>query len=799
MFNAIQGKGIRIRLKVIALLFVFISICGSASVTAQDKKNINNDRHVLIITSQPFVTRWFTSLNNSLVETLNASKKEQIRLSYEYIDSKNIADPDFIEIFHKMLEKKYAHLGIDVIIGVMPTSCRFLLEHGGIIFPGIPVVYALPSKAHLKKILSKRGVGLVESTSDIPGTIERIKRLLPETRHLVVISGSGTDDLSYMEEAKKAIQKINWTGNVSYLTGIPPQELADILSRLPEKTAVLMLLYVKDKNGNPCTTVEVMSAVAPYTNAPIFGFYDTILGYGIVGGRLTSAESYGKAIAVATLKLLDGKDMNKLINVPAEIRDMYDWRQIERWNVPVKNIPANSIIRYKTLSYWEANYGKLILAAIIFLFQVALIVALFVNLIKAKRAKTKILKEIEDRERAEEALRESEAKYRIIFENSIMGIFRTTPEGRYMSINPAGAKMYGYLSPEDMMQSITDMAHQIYVNPDDRKRFKEQIETIGYVEGFESEHYKKDGSKMWASMNARVIRDTSGRILYYETTSEDITKRKQAEEELDKYRLHLERLVEERTKELENAKERAEASDRLKSAFLATMSHELRTPLNSIIGFTGILLQGLVGQLNDEQKKQLSMVRSSANHLLSLISDVLDISKIEAGQLQVEFEPFDLFRSIIKIEQTVRPLAEKKGIDLIVDITSDDVIIKSDIRRVEQILLNLLSNAIKFTEQGGVTIACSTENKNVIISVKDTGIGIRNVDLDKVFKPFYQIDSGLTRRYEGTGLGLSICKKLIHLLGGDIKVESEYEKGSIFTVTLPIEQETNNKLTGVAT
>ncbi|MCX8110636.1 MAG: PAS domain S-box protein [Syntrophorhabdaceae bacterium] len=639
-------RGLRLKCLCISLsIGILLFFSGKITALAQDRPNDSEERHALIITSQPFVTKWFTSLNNSLVENLN-SKKKQFRLSYEYIDSRNIADPDFIETFQKMLEKKYSHLGIDIVIGIMPTSCRFLLEHGEEIFPRIPIVFALPSRAHVKKILSKQRVGLVESVSDIPGTIERIKILLTETKHLVVISGSGSDDLSYMEEAKRAVQKIEWTENVSYLIGIPPHELADVLSRLPEKTAVLMLLYVKDRDGNPYTTVEVMNAISQYTNSPIFGLYDTILGYGIVGGRLTSAESYGKAIAIATLKLLDNRDLKKNINVPTEIRDMYDWRQIERWNIPVKNIPAGSIIRYRTFSFWEANYGKLIIAAIIFIIQVALISGLFMNLIKVRKANIKIQKEIKDRERAEEALRESEAKYRSIFENSIMGIFRTTPKGRYLSINPAGAKMYGYKSPEEMMQSITDMAHQIYVNPDDRKRFKEQVETFGYVEGFESEHYRKDGSKIWVLMNSSVIRDTSGRILYYESTSQDITKRKQAEEELERYRLHLERLVEERTKELDDAKKQAEESDRLKSAFLATMSHELRTPLNSIIGFTGILLQGLVGPLNDEQKKQLGMVRSSANHLLSLINDVLDISKIEAGQLQVACETFDLSKSL---------------------------------------------------------------------------------------------------------------------------------------------------------
>ncbi len=239
--------------------------------------------------------------------------------------------------------------------------------------------------------------------------------------------------------------------------------------------------------------------------------------------------------------------------------------------------------------------------------------------------------------------------------------------------------------------------------------------------------------------------------------------------------------------------ERAQEADRLKSAFLASMSHELRTPLNSIIGFTGILLQGLVGALNEEQNKQLRMVQNSANHLLDLINDILDLSKIEAGQLVVNCAPFNLRSSIEMVVQTLMPLVDKKGLSLKTVIHPDVGVINSDQRRVEQILLNLANNAIKFTNEGQVDIECTIKKNRVEINVIDTGIGINENDLEKLFNPFQQIDTGLTRQYEGTGLGLSICKRLVEKLNGKIWVASEWGKGSVFSFALPVSKREKNK------
>jgi len=238
---------------------------------------------------------------------------------------------------------------------------------------------------------------------------------------------------------------------------------------------------------------------------------------------------------------------------------------------------------------------------------------------------------------------------------------------------------------------------------------------------------------------------------------------------------------------LMDALERAESADRLKSQFLAMMSHELRTPLNSILGFSGILLEGLAGPLNEEQTRQLRMVQKSAEHLLDLITDILDISKIDAGELRLVKERFHLPELIERAVATVRPQAVERGLILDVVIAPEVGAIVSDRRRVEQILLNLLSNAIKFTDTGGVRVEAKVAAGRVCVSVADTGVGIQQHEMQRLFKPFSQTSSATTRGTQGTGLGLAIARRLVEALGGSIRAESEQGKGSTFSFDLPLE------------
>ena len=551
-------------------------------------------------------------------------------------------------------------------------------------------------------------------------------------------------------------------------------------------------------------------------------------------------------------------------------------------------------------------------------------------------------------------LESAEAKYQGIFENAIEGIFQTTLDGRYLIANPMLAKIYGYKSPDQLVNGLTDITNQLYINPHRRQEFIDMMRTHDTVSNFESQVRRRDGTRIWISENVRAMRDRYGVLIGFEGTVQDITQRKRAEEEsqllqsltleisaandfqsalevalckicqftgwdygeawipsgdsqvlvcspawyvstegLADFRKYSERIsfpsdigfpgrvwghqrpewiwdisleseanflrkypalecglksglaipvsadknvvaimafftmspndrdqqlvgligaiamqlgvlmrrkrdeeaLRLMNEELALARDRALEANRTKSTFVANMSHELRTPLNAIIGYSEMLqedasLLGLDDFVNDLQK-----IYQSGRHLLNLINDILDMTKIEAGKLEIHCDYFNVPTLVWDASTTIQPLLLKNNNHLHIDCDYQLGDICADMTRVRQILLNILSNACKFTKSGEIHVKVnrqhSPQGEYFYFAISDTGIGISPENLQRLFQPFNQADSSTTRQYGGTGLGLAISHRLCQMMGGDITVQSELGKGSVFTVGLPVNCDRN--------
>jgi PAS domain S-box-containing protein len=387
----------------------------------------------------------------------------------------------------------------------------------------------------------------------------------------------------------------------------------------------------------------------------------------------------------------------------------------------------------------------------------------------------------------EEELLKSREQYRWLVDSLREVIFQTDDHGIWTFLNPAWRDVTGYTVEESLGKNFLDFVH-----PDDRKRNLDLFEPLMKREKeycrHEVRYLTADGRFRWMEVHARLIVDEEDRIAGTSGTLTDVTERKTGEVGLQR------------------AMEAAESANKAKSEFLANMSHELRTPLNSIIGFTEIVLDKHFGDLNERQEEYLGDALQSSRHLLSLINDILDLSKIEAGKMELDLSTVNLRGLMDRSLAIIKEKAMKHGIALLSSYEGPEGTITVDERKLKQVIYNLLSNAIKFTPDGGsISLSAVTgagaepiaEQRNlpwvkegtpfVILSVADTGIGIEKDDFGRIFSPFEQVDGSISRKFQGTGLGLSLTKRLIELHNGTIWVESEGQnKGSTFRIVFPV-------------
>jgi PAS domain S-box-containing protein len=392
----------------------------------------------------------------------------------------------------------------------------------------------------------------------------------------------------------------------------------------------------------------------------------------------------------------------------------------------------------------------------------------------------------------QEALTRAERDYRDIFENAREGIYRSSPDGRQLRANPALVRLNGYATEDEMLAAINDIGREWYVDPGRREVFRRLLDANDEITGFVSEIYRhKTRERIWISENARAVRGADGSLLYYEGTVQDITDQIRAQQGMRR------------------AMAAAETSNRAKSEFLANMSHELRTPLNAIIGFSEVIKSETFGAVgNDRYAGYVDDIHASARHLLGLIEDILEMSKAEAGRLEVAEEPVDLAHLAGRAAHMLSERARRGGVELAVEPPDPaaPTVLRGDERRLMQVALNLIGNAVKFTPPGGkvavrlgraadvvpenlpapeIGSAAPPAPRDPALVVADTGIGIPADQLSRVFEPFVQVDRPGTDPREGAGLGLALSRTLVELHGGTLALTSRPGSGTTAVARFP--------------
>nr|MBA3414953.1 HAMP domain-containing histidine kinase [Chloroflexia bacterium] len=377
-------------------------------------------------------------------------------------------------------------------------------------------------------------------------------------------------------------------------------------------------------------------------------------------------------------------------------------------------------------------------------------------------------RDIDERVAAEADLRAAEERFRTLVEHlpAIVSLNAVDATNSTLYVSPQAEAIVGYPAPTYMADPDLWFRQVHSDDLDALRRSIEETNASGASQRLEYRMIRPDGRIIWVQDESVLIRDERGTPKHWQTIQIDITERKRVEAEL------------------RAAKEAAEEANRLKSAFLSTMSHELRTPLNAVVGYAHLLLDGLDGPLTPRQAEDVERIAEGGAHLMSLIDDVLDLSRIEAGALDLEPERVLLEEVVSQVVAQVGPQAAAKGLVVAVAVPAG-LVVEADPQRLRQVLLNLVGNAVKFTERGGVTISARATAAGLECAVADTGIGIAPEIVPHVFDEFRQADSSTTRRYGGSGLGLAITKRLVELHGGTVGVASEPGVGTTFTVRLP--------------
>lgn len=731
-------------------------------------------RHVFLLHSYHSDMTWVNNIEKAIYEVLDPAGQNLV-LHSEYMDTKRQHSPEYFQLLYETYKLKYKNIPFSLILSSDNHAFDFLRQHRDDLFLHTPVCFCGVNNFKDEQIagLDKfTGVAEIMSSRE---TVEAILKLKPYTKEIYIVNDYLKSGRAWAKTIRKNLAEFESRIKLTHNKNLTIEELQRKIHSFKDGTVILFGVYFSDRNQSYFTFEKLGSTLMKDCPVPVFCLLNFNLRDGVVGGKVVSGYYQGKVMCKIGKRILAGEDVDSIpVSKVGANQFIFDYSALVKYNLERSDLPPDSLVLNVPFSFYDTYKTYVWAILIIFSMMFSLILLLIFN-VKSRRL--------------------SEKKYKDIYDNASEGIFQTTSEGLIVGVNPALARILGYASPNEMVASISNLATQLYAKQKDRERFLVEISEHGVVHDFEAPVVRKDKSIIHVSFNARTVKDEKGVVRYLEGTVTDITTRKKAEEALLKHRDELEEQVQKRTEDLLEAKEQAEIANQAKSSFLANMSHELRTPLNAVIGFSQLMVRA--GNMDPEQTQNLNIISRSGEHLLDLINQVLELSKIESGRMTLEIRNFDLYALLDDLEDLFKLKVDTKGLSLnFFKEANLPRFIQADDVKLRQIIINLLSNAIKFADNGAVSLKAKQitnggegrDEKRIKLhfEIEDEGQGIASEEMDGLFEAFIQSKTGRDSQ-EGTGLGLSVSKGFVELMGGEIAAESEPGKGSRFSFSITAE------------